>query len=126
MIYLSSSLFIFSRPSRCSNLSAISPPVFLIIHLSVSPPPSPFPHTSFFFLRIRPPPRSPLFPYPTLSRSRGPARVAQTPYRETGASRELRQKAAEERRATRQFDPSPHPRPTNRDRRKIIQFKGGK
>jgi len=61
-----------------------------------------------------------------LSEIRGPAPVAQTLYRETEASRELRQKAAQERRATRQFEPSPQHRPSKRDRRKIIQFKDGK
>src|SRR6267154_2221261 len=52
-----------------------------------------------------------------LSEIRGPAPVAQTLYRETEASRELRQKAAQERRATRQFEPSPQHRPSKRDRR---------
>jgi ribosome-associated heat shock protein Hsp15 len=59
-----------------------------------------------------------------LSEVRGPASVAQTLYRETEASRELRLKAAEERKAMRQFEPSPTTRPSKRDRRKIIQFRG--
>ena len=59
-----------------------------------------------------------------LSEVRGPASVAQTLYRETEASRELRLKAAEERKAMRQFEPSPTGRPSKRDRRKIIQFRG--
>ena len=59
-----------------------------------------------------------------LSEVRGPASVAQTLYRETEASRELRLKAAEERKAMRQFEPAPTGRPSKRDRRKIIQFRG--
>jgi ribosome-associated heat shock protein Hsp15 len=59
-----------------------------------------------------------------LSGVRGPASVAQTLYRESPASRELRLKLAAERRATRQFEPSPAGRPSKRDRRKIIQFRG--
>lgn len=58
-----------------------------------------------------------------LSAVRGPASVAQTLYRETEASREARIKAAEERRALRNFSPAPEGRPTKRDRRKIIQFR---
>jgi ribosome-associated heat shock protein Hsp15 len=59
-----------------------------------------------------------------LSEVRGPAAVAQTLYRETEASRELRLKAAEESKALRQFQPTPTRRPSKRDRRKIIQFRG--
>ena len=59
-----------------------------------------------------------------LSEVRGPASVAQTLYRETEASRELRQKVAAERRATREFEELPATRPSNRDRRRIIQFRG--
>ena len=58
-----------------------------------------------------------------LSVVRGPAAVAQTLYRETDASRELRLKMAEERKALRLFSPAPEGRPTKRDRRKIIQFR---
>ena len=59
-----------------------------------------------------------------LSEVRGPASVAQTLYRETEASRELRLKIAEERKAMRQFEQLPAGRPSKRDRRKIIQFRG--
>jgi len=55
---------------------------------------------------------------------RGPASVAQTLYRETEASRELRQKVAAERRAAREFEQLPTNRPSKRDRRRIIQFRG--
>jgi len=58
-----------------------------------------------------------------LSEVRGPASVAQTLYRETEASRELRLKIAAERKATRQFEELPTTRPSKRDRRKIIQFR---
>ncbi|MGA2961532.1 MAG: RNA-binding S4 domain-containing protein [Candidatus Korobacteraceae bacterium] len=60
-----------------------------------------------------------------LSEVRGPASVAQTLYRETEASRELRQKLAAERKAMQRFESAPEGRPSKRDRRKIIQFKGG-
>jgi ribosome-associated heat shock protein Hsp15 len=59
-----------------------------------------------------------------LSEVRGPAPVAQTLYRETEASRELRLKLAEERKAMRQFEELPAGRPSKRDRRRIIQFRG--
>src|SRR5437867_1965710 len=59
-----------------------------------------------------------------LSEVRGPAFVAQTLYRETEASRELRQKVAAERKAMRQFEQLPSGRPSKRDRRRIIQFRG--
>ena len=59
-----------------------------------------------------------------LSEVRGPASVAQTLYCETGESRELRQKAAAERRAMRDFEQLPAGRPSKRDRRRIIQFRG--
>ena len=58
-----------------------------------------------------------------LSDIRGPAPVAQTLYRETDASRALRQKMAEERKTMRMFEPAPQGRPSKRDRRKIIQFR---
>ena len=58
-----------------------------------------------------------------LSSIRGPASLAQTLYRETGASREARLKLAEERKALKNFSPAPEGRPTKRDRRKIIQFR---
>jgi ribosome-associated heat shock protein Hsp15 len=59
-----------------------------------------------------------------LSAMRGPAAVAQKLYRETDASREARQKLAEERKALQQYAPLPEHRPTKRDRRRIIQFRG--
>jgi ribosome-associated heat shock protein Hsp15 len=60
-----------------------------------------------------------------LSEARGPASVAQTLYRETDSSRELRLKAAEERRAGKAFNPAPQNRPSKRDRRRIIRFRDG-
>ncbi len=59
-----------------------------------------------------------------LSGMRGPAAVAQTLYRETEASKEARARAAEERKAMQEFAPLPQRRPTKRDRRRIIQFRG--
>lgn len=59
-----------------------------------------------------------------LSEVRGPASVAQTLYRESEESRELRLKAAAERKALHQFEALPAGRPTKRDRRRIIQFRG--
>jgi ribosome-associated heat shock protein Hsp15 len=60
-----------------------------------------------------------------LSEVRGPASVAQTLHRETDASRELRLKVAAERKAMNQFEQLPASRPSKRDRRRIIQFRGG-
>jgi ribosome-associated heat shock protein Hsp15 len=59
-----------------------------------------------------------------LSEVRGPASVAQTLYRETEASRELRAKVAAERKAMHQFEQLPAGRPSKRERRRIIQFRG--
>ena len=59
-----------------------------------------------------------------LSDVRGPASTAQTLYHETDASRELRQKVAAERKAMRRFEELPAARPSKRDRRRIIQFRG--
>jgi ribosome-associated heat shock protein Hsp15 len=59
-----------------------------------------------------------------LSEMRGPAAVAQTLYRETEASKEARLKAAAERKAMQEFSPLPDHRPSKRDRRRIIQFRG--
>jgi ribosome-associated heat shock protein Hsp15 len=59
-----------------------------------------------------------------LSEVRGPGSVAQTLYRETDASRELRLKVAAERKAMKQFEELPAGRPSKRDRRRIIQFRG--
>lgn len=58
-----------------------------------------------------------------LSEIRGPAAVAQTLYRETDESRELRQKVREERKAMMNYSPAPAGRPSKRDRRRIIQFR---
>jgi ribosome-associated heat shock protein Hsp15 len=58
-----------------------------------------------------------------LSDVRGPAPVAQTLYRETDASRELRARVAQERKQMRDFAPAPPSRPSKRDRRRIIQFR---
>ena len=59
-----------------------------------------------------------------LNEVRGPASVAQTLYRETDESKEARLKAAAERKAAMQYAPAPTSRPSKRDRRKIIQFRG--
>ena len=59
-----------------------------------------------------------------LSEVRGSGSVAQTLYRETEESRELRQKVAAERKAMREFEILPEGRPSKRDRRHIIRFRG--
>jgi ribosome-associated heat shock protein Hsp15 len=59
-----------------------------------------------------------------LSEVRGPASVAQTLYRETEASRELRANVAAERKAMNQFEELPAGRPSKRDRREILRFRG--
>ena len=59
-----------------------------------------------------------------LSEVRGQASVAQTLYRETEESRNLRLKLAEECKALKIFTPAPEGRPSKRDRRRIIQFRG--
>ena len=59
-----------------------------------------------------------------LSEVRGPASDAQTLYRETDASRDARLKVAAERKVLRQFEELPAGRPSKRDRRRIIQFRG--
>ena len=59
-----------------------------------------------------------------LSEVRGPASVAQTLYRETEASQEMRLKVAAERKAMNQFEQLPAGRPSKRDRGKIIKFRG--
>lgn len=58
-----------------------------------------------------------------LSDMRGPASLAQQLYNETEASREARQKFAEERKAGLHFAPAPAGRPSKRDRRHIIRFR---
>lgn len=60
-----------------------------------------------------------------LSQMRGPAAVAQTLFRESEASIATRTQAAAERKAMQQFAPLPERRPSKRDRRRIIQFRGG-
>jgi ribosome-associated heat shock protein Hsp15 len=60
----------------------------------------------------------------TLSEVRGPAAVAQTLYRETEASRELRQKLIAERKALSQFETLPGGKPSKRDRRELARLRG--
>jgi ribosome-associated heat shock protein Hsp15 len=60
-----------------------------------------------------------------LSELRGPAAVAQTLYRETEASRELRLKVAEERKAMPRSVESRAGKPSKRDRREIARLRGG-
>ena len=59
-----------------------------------------------------------------LSDVRGPASVAQALYHESEESRELRKKAAEERKASLQFEILPAGRPSKRDRRSINRVRG--
>jgi ribosome-associated heat shock protein Hsp15 len=59
-----------------------------------------------------------------LSDTRGPAAVAQTLYRETEASRELRLKLAEERKAMMHFEGMREGKPSKRDRRVLERFRG--
>jgi ribosome-associated heat shock protein Hsp15 len=59
-----------------------------------------------------------------LSSMRGPAAVAQTLYRETEASRELRAKLAEERKAMPHSEAFREGKPSKRDRRKIGRLRG--
>ena len=61
-----------------------------------------------------------------LSEMRGPAAVAHTLYQETEASKDARARAAEERKAMQLYAPTPERRPGKRDRRRIIQFRGGR
>src|SRR5438067_1280058 len=49
---------------------------------------------SFFFLMIQPPPRSTLFPYTTLFRSRSPCRACN--FRQANARRRIRQRKPKE------------------------------
>jgi len=58
-----------------------------------------------------------------LSETRGPATVAQTLYRETEASRELRLKLAQERKAMPYFEPSREGRPSKRNRRELDRLR---
>jgi ribosome-associated heat shock protein Hsp15 len=59
-----------------------------------------------------------------LSEMRGPASVAQTLYRETDASREMRMKLAEERKAMPHFEATREGKPSKRDRREIGRLRG--
>lgn len=59
-----------------------------------------------------------------LSDVRGPASEAQKLYQETESSKEMRMKVAAERRAAREFEVLPAGRPSKRDRKRIIQFRG--
>jgi ribosome-associated heat shock protein Hsp15 len=59
-----------------------------------------------------------------LSEMRGPAAVAQKLYRETDASRELRLKLAEERKAMPHFEAAREGKPSKRDRREIGRLRG--
>ena len=59
-----------------------------------------------------------------LSAMRGPAAVARTLYQETEASRELRLKLAEERKAAPHFEALREGKPSKRDRRKIDRLRG--
>jgi ribosome-associated heat shock protein Hsp15 len=59
-----------------------------------------------------------------LSDIRGPASEAQKLYQETEASKETRARVTAERRAAREFEVLPAGRPSKRDRRRIIQFRG--
>jgi ribosome-associated heat shock protein Hsp15 len=59
-----------------------------------------------------------------LSQMRGPAAVAQTLYRETEASRELRRKLTEERKAMPHFEAPREGKPSKRDRREINRLRG--
>jgi ribosome-associated heat shock protein Hsp15 len=59
-----------------------------------------------------------------LSEVRGPAAVAQTLYRETEASRQSRQKLAEERKTMPHFEASREGKPSKRDRRDLDRLRG--
>jgi ribosome-associated heat shock protein Hsp15 len=59
-----------------------------------------------------------------LSEMRGPAPVAQQLYRETEASRELRLKLAEQRKAMPRFETTRIGKPSKRDRREIDRLRG--
>ena len=59
-----------------------------------------------------------------LSETRGPAAAAQLLYRETDASRELRLKMAEERKAIPHFETLRQGKPSKRGRREIDRFRG--
>ena len=58
-----------------------------------------------------------------LSQMRGPAAVAQTLYRETDASRELRMKLAEQRKSMPHFEATREGKPSKRDRRELDRLR---
>ena len=59
-----------------------------------------------------------------LSEMRGPAAVAQTLYRETEASRQLRLKLAEERKLMPHFEAAREGKPSKRNRRELNRLRG--
>ena len=59
-----------------------------------------------------------------LSEVRGPAAIAQTLYRETEESAELRKKVAAERKAIAQAFPMGESKPSKRDRRELNRLRG--
>lgn len=59
-----------------------------------------------------------------LSEVRGPAAVAQTLYRETEASRAMREKVAAERKIMQMFEVLPEGRPSKQNRRKLNRLRG--
>jgi ribosome-associated heat shock protein Hsp15 len=59
-----------------------------------------------------------------LSEMRGPAALAQTLYRETEASRELRLKLQEDRKLMIHFEAQREGKPSKRDRRELDRLKG--
>jgi len=59
-----------------------------------------------------------------LSETRGPASVAQTLYRETEASMEMRRKLIEQRKAMPRVEPLHEGKPSKRDRRKSDRLRG--
>lgn len=60
-----------------------------------------------------------------LSQKRGPAKLAQSLYTETEASREKRELFAEQRKLLNQAIPRPAKRPDKKQRRHLIRFKSG-
>ncbi|ABM61252.1 RNA-binding S4 domain-containing protein [Halorhodospira halophila] len=60
-----------------------------------------------------------------VAEERGPAKVAETLYEETEASRQRRQQQAEQRRAAAASMPRPSHRPDRRERRRLSAFKKG-
>ena len=60
----------------------------------------------------------------TITDMRGPAAMAQTLYRETDESRDMRLKLAAERKALLAFEGARETKPSKRDRREIDRFRG--